>query len=110
MYIYYNNFIIYYNNFIQFADYYFVSDALNYLYDLISIISNKYILIILITTVYLSYHSINERLSYSSFTSDNHNDLILSKFVKFILNQSKFSLHIINNKVLHPITVFLQNL
>ena len=101
---------IYYNNFIEYADYYFVNGILNYLFDLISIISNKYILIILITTIYLSYHSINEKLSYSSFTSDNHNDLILAKFTRFILNQSKFSLHIINNKILHPITIFLQNL
>ena len=99
-----------YNNFIKYADYYFIHDFVNYLYDLVSIISNKYIIIILITTVYLSYYSINEKLVYSSFTSDNHDDLILSKFVKFILNQSKFSLHIINNKVLHPITLFLQNL
>lgn len=101
---------LFYKDFIKYADDYFVNNYLNCFYDLISIISNKYILIILITTVYLSYYSINERLAYSSFTSDNHNDIILSKFVKFILNQSKFSLHIINNKVLHPITLFLQNL
>ena len=100
----------FYNNFLQFADCYFVNNFLNYFYDLVSIISNKYILIILITTVYLAYYSVNEKLCYSSFTSDIHNDLILSKFVKFTLNQSKFSLHIINNKVLHPITIFLQNL
>lgn len=85
-------------------------NMLNYIYEFFSIISNKYILIILITTIYFSYHSTNEKLCFNSFTSDNYNDLIISKFTKFILNQSKFSIHIINNKVLHPITIFLQNL
>ena len=81
-----------------------------YLCDLFSIISNKYILLIILTTIYLSYHSLNEKLSLSSFTSDNYNDVLLSKFNKFVINQSKFSLHLINNKVLHPLIVFLQNL
>ena len=88
----------------------YIDNVLIYSTELCSIITNKYILLILITTVYLSYYSINEKLVFSSYTLDNHNDLVLSKFTKFILNQSKISLHIINNKVLHPVSIFLQNL
>ena len=89
---------------------YFHSDELIYIFELINIISNKYIIILLLITIYLSSNNINERYIYSSFASDNFNDIWLKSLSKFILKQSKISLHIINNKLLHPIAMFLQNL
>ena len=87
-----------------------IDSFINYFWSYANIISRKYLLIILLIIVYLSYFSTTEKIVYSSFNSDNYNDYIISKISKFFIIQSKISLHIINNKVLHPITIFIQNL
>ena len=94
-----------------------ISPYIDFLYDLVlpyftlvNVISNKYILLTIIVSIYLSYNFTTEKIVYSSYTSDNYNDLILSKLSKSVINQSKALLHIVNNKILHPITIFLQNL
>ena len=82
---------------------------LNEIYQLSNIISGKYLIITLFLCFYISYHSTSDKILFSSYTSDNYNDILLNNITKIVIKQSKFSTHIINNKVLHPITVFLQN-
>ena len=79
-------------------------------YSLVNIISGKYLILVFMLCIYISYTSINDKPLYTSYTSDNYNDYILSKFVNKVIEVSKFSIHKINNKILHPITLFLQNL
>ena len=85
------------------------SGELKEIYSLLNLVSGKYLLICIIITIYLSYYSINDKIIYSSYTSDNYNDYLLSKFTLGLFAISKFSIHYINNKILHPITLFLQN-
>ena len=80
------------------------------LYSLLNLVSGKYLVICVVMTIYLSYYSINDKILYSSYTSDNYNDYLLSKFTQKLFSEAKFSIHYINNKILHPITLFLQNL
>ena len=80
------------------------------IYALINIVSNKYLILILLFLFYLCYHNISDKILYSTYTSDNYKDIHLIKFTKIFLNQSKFSILILNNKILHPITIFFQNM
>ena len=79
------------------------------MFDFVNIISGKYLVLCFLLCIYISYSSINDKQLYTSYTSDAHNDYILMKFVNKIVNLSKFSIHYINNKILHPVTLFLQN-
>ena len=83
---------------------------LHELFNLVNIVSSKYLLFCFISCIYFGYTSVNDKILYTSYTSDNYNDQILSNFVQQFLNTSKFNIHYINNKILHPITLFLQNL
>ena len=85
-------------------------DFLNQILDFIQVISNKYLLLSFFVCIYFSYSFINDKISLTSYTSDNYNDYILNTFTNRVLNISKFSIHIVNNKILHPINLFLQNL
>ena len=78
-------------------------------FELCNIISGKYLIIAFLMTLYISYHSTSDKIIYSSYTSDNYKDVILSLITSKILKQAKFSIHLINNKILHPITIFMQN-
>jgi len=76
----------------------------------INIISGKYLVIAFLTLSYLSYSFINDKIVFASYTSDSYEDYILIKIVNKWTNLSKFDIHFLNNKILHPITLFLQNL
>ena len=78
--------------------------------NLINVISGKYLILCFIWCIYLSYSSINDKIIFTSYSSDSYNDFILNKITNRVLQLSKFNIHFINNKMLHPITLFLQNL
>ena len=84
--------------------------SINLIYDYVNIISGKYLILCFLLCIYISYTSINDKQLYTSYTSDTYKDYILINLINKIVNSSKFSIHYINNKILHPITLFLQNL
>ena len=77
--------------------------------SLTNILSSKYLLICFVFCLYLSYTSINDKTVLNSYTIDSYNDFLLNKITSKIISISKFNIHYLNNKVLHPITLFLQN-
>ena len=82
-----------------------------FFYSLANIISGKYLILCFIFLIYISYYSLYDKILYSTYTSDNYNDYLLSYLLSSpTFNYAKFNLHFINNKILHPITVFVQNL
>jgi hypothetical protein len=88
----------------------FVLEYTAHLYNFVNIISGKYLILTFLLCIYISYTSVNDKQLYASYTSDNYNDYILSKLTNKIIDISKFSIHTVNNKILHPITMFIQNL
>ena len=87
-----------------------LEDFLEQIFVLTQIVSNKYLMLSFLLCAYFSHSFINDKTSLTSYTSDNYNDYILNTFVNKVKNLSKFNIHIINNKVLHPVNLFLQNL
>lgn len=82
----------------------------NEFYNLVSIVSGKYLVISFIWCIYLSYSFLNDKIIFTSYTSDNYNDFILNVLTTNTIDFSKFNIHYISNKILHPIIIFIQNL
>ena len=79
------------------------------IFNLVNIISSKYLIICILLCIYISYYSLHDLSNYSTYSIDNYKDYILSGLTKKALFWSKYNLHLLNNKILHPITLFLQN-
>lgn len=78
-------------------------------WNILQVVSGKYLIITVVTFTYIAYSSINDKIIYSSYTSDSYNDYLMSKYLSKFFNATKFDIHLICNKILHPITLFLQN-
>ncbi len=88
-----------------------IENLFNLFFETINIVSGKYLIMCIIILFYTSYTSLQDKIIYTSYTSDNYNDYLLSKIlVCFSVSNFKFNIHILSNKILHPITIFLQSL